>query len=368
MQVVPANEGKNSVEKTGFYYYLPRTEIVVDLSIEKSDKIKGPFSAYAPKYLGISNVISENTTQYEIVDIKISAVEEPDPEKIYFVSLPKKSKELVQKFKLSPKGVMEGLNIANDSVLVFSEKNNTNASIEEDYTAYDPSKYFATKNIIEKTDTTYEKIILDTMTITKQILTKNLVEKSMEAKAKDVSDYLAMIAENKMNLISGYQEIGYSRESLDLMIKELDQLRDDYMALFIGHENKQKLHYRFKFMPESSAKNTRIFLFNFSKQKGVNTDIQDSASQAKAYYLELMPSLTVTRIDPWLNVQQQETKHRGLYYNLPEQTKIMVVDDNDGSVAFETIVFISQFGKVAFLPLWVHKMELYPNGALKQLE
>lgn len=367
-EVLPAGDVKNAADKNGFFYFLPRTGVVVDITVEKTDKVKGPFASYAPKYLGISNVVSENTTTFEISDIKISAVEEPDPEKIFFVSFPEKKKGLQMKFDLTPSGILRGLNGPGDSLLNFSEKSNLSNHEEEDAATYDPSKYFATKNIIEKTDTTYEKIILDTMTITKQILTKNLVEKSMEAKAKDVSDYLAMIAENKMNLISGYQEIGYTRESLDLMIRELDQLRDDYMALFIGHENKQKLHYRFTFLPESTPKNTRIFLFNFSREKGVNTNPESKTTTAKSYFLELMPSLTVSRVDNLLQKQKSEMKHKGIYYNLPEKTKIMVVEDSEGMVAFETTVYISQFGKVAFLPLNIRKMELYPNGALKKAE
>lgn len=365
---MPASVSKNAADKNGFFYFLPRTGVVVDITVEKTDKVKGPFASYAPKYLGISNVVSENTTTFEIADIKISAMEEPDPEKIFFVSFPESKKSLPLKFDLTSTGILRGLNCAGDSSMSLSEKSNLASREEEDAAAYDPSKYFATKNIIEKTDTTYEKIILDTMTITKQILTKNLVEKSMEAKAKDVSDYLAMIAENKMNLISGYQEIGYTRESLDLMIRELDQLRDDYMALFIGHENKQKLHYRFTFLPESTPKNTRIFLFHFSREKGVNTNSNDSLANAKSYYLELMPSLTVSRIDDLLQKQKSDMKHKGVYYNLPEKTKIMVVEDSEGLVAFETTIYISQFGKVAFLPLNIRKMELYPNGALKKVE
>ena len=39
-------------EKKGFYYALPRTFIKIDVVVNKTEQIKGPYAEFAEKYLG----------------------------------------------------------------------------------------------------------------------------------------------------------------------------------------------------------------------------------------------------------------------------------------------------------------------------
>ena len=52
---------------------------------EQKENIKGPYSEYAYKYLGLKNIITENTTTYQISDVDINTASEPDPNQYYFV-------------------------------------------------------------------------------------------------------------------------------------------------------------------------------------------------------------------------------------------------------------------------------------------
>ena len=72
-------------KKNGIYYNLPKTIVTIDVTITKTEKIKGPYAQYAQKYLGISNVNTANTTSYEISDIALDTYSEPDSSQYYCI-------------------------------------------------------------------------------------------------------------------------------------------------------------------------------------------------------------------------------------------------------------------------------------------
>lgn len=366
-EVIPVSNEEALEKKQGFFYHLPRTVLSIDITVTKTDMIKGPFAAYSSKYLGISNVINENTSSYSISDISISTYAEPDPEKVFFVSIPKKFRQSDKlHFLMEENGIMAGFNVADDTI----HRLNNGALVRSNHEEYDAAnasfKYFATQNILEKTDTIYEKIILDTITIEKQILQRSLVEKSMEQKASDVADYLSLIAENKMNLLSGYQEVAYSIESMEFMLFKLEQMEQDYLSLFIGKTVTSTLTYHFEYVPNQSTKSSSIFLFCFDKKSGLN-EVQDSSNEDSGVYLELMPSMTTTRLTPIVNAHSGSKKAKGFYYNIPEKTKVLL-SMQAGEILYEANLPISQFGITTFLPVNIRKVVLFPRtGAIEKV-
>lgn len=366
-EVIPVNNEEVLDKKQGFFYHLPRTVLSIDITVSKTDMIKGPFALYSSKYLGISNVINENSTSYSISDISISTYAEPDPEKVFFVNIPKRYRQSDKlHFLMEENGIMAGFNINEDS----THRATNGALVRSNHEEYDAAnasfKYFATQNILEKTDTIYEKIILDTMTIEKQILQRSLVEKSMEQRASDVADYLSLIAENKMNLISGYQEVAYSIESLTFMLNELEKMEQDYLSLFIGKTVTSTLTYHFEYVPNQSTKSSSIFLFCFDKKEGLN-ESQDSNNEDSGVYLELMPSMTTTRLTPIVNSHSVSKGAKGIYYNIPEKTKVLL-STQQGDILYEANISISQFGITTFLPINLRKVVLFPRtGAIEKV-
>lgn len=367
-EVIPVTNEEALEKKQGLFYHLPRTVLSIDITVSKTDHIKGPFAAYSAKYLGISNVINENSSNYSIDDISISTYAEPDPEKVYFISIPKKFKKTDKlQFLLEENGVISGFNSADDSV----RQNNTSALVRSNHEEYDAAnasfKYFATQNILEKTDTIFEKIILDTMTIEKQILQHSLVEKSMEQKASDVADYLSLIAENKMNLLSGYQEVPYSLETIAFMLEKLEQMEQDYLALFTGKTVSSTLTYHFEYVPNASTKSSSLFLFSFDKKNGLS-EIADPENEENSVFIELMPSMTTTRLLPIVKMHASQKVKKGFYYNIPEKTKVFLNMQN-GEILYEANLQISQFGITSFLPVNIRKVRLFPRtGAIERID
>lgn len=51
-------------------------------------------------------------------------------------------------------------------------------------------------------------------------------------KAREAADMISRIRESRFNLITGYQETNFSRETMEYMDKNLQRMLQDYISLF----------------------------------------------------------------------------------------------------------------------------------------
>ncbi len=361
-QVYRLEQQQDFISKEGMFYFLPRTVINVEVTVEKTDYVKGPYAGFSAKYLGISNVITENKSEYSIVDIKVRTQNEPDPDKIFFIVFPKNNKKKNQlMISLKENGIIESINFHADSVNTQMQQVKY-ATVNEDFDEESqPFKMFINYNIMEQVDTLLEFIHLDTMTIEKHIYKKSLVEKDAEQRAKEASEYLIKLNEYKVNLLSGYQEVEYSESTLQYMVNSLEQMIHEYTSLFTGKTLNNTMTYSFTYTPEISVKNRSFFLFSIDKNKGLSDT--ESPDPSKNIYIELMPSLTTSKIAPFVSNQYENIKHRrGFYYNIPEKTKLILTKGRGESI-FESTVMVNQFGVVHFLPAKQYKILYFDNSA-----
>lgn len=354
MKVQKINGNDKLSNKAGLVYYLPKTAIYLDIEVKRSDFLKGPFAAYSSKYTGISNVITENRTEFRIEDIKINSAYTADTSNAFLITLPK-SKKHIPHFVFSEEGVLKSMNYGEDTL--FEEKKHQGTTTISEGNLYDPGefKYFATENIKVQTDTIYEKIVLDTITIEKQILEHSVIEKSDEDRAKDVADYLKLIDEYKLNLLSGYQEVAYSIETIDFMYQELDKLEKDYLSLFTGKEVEGTLHFRFAIVPDKQMPDTGTFLCSFDGYGGLSYEF-DSIYTARNIFFKILPS---GKTDVLSNIENKGKN--GIFYNIPDNTRF-VLFKGDNEVLFESNVSIAQFGKTLFMPANINALQ-FNNGS-----
>ena len=97
--------------KEGIFYALPRTNINIDVSIDRVENYKGPYGDYAMRYLGLKNVVESNSVEYRINYIRITTSAEPDPDQYYLINFSGKSdKNEVSNFlTLSESGLIVGV-------------------------------------------------------------------------------------------------------------------------------------------------------------------------------------------------------------------------------------------------------------------
>ncbi len=85
------NADLNINDKNGVFYALPRTFIKVEISVIKTEHFAGPYSEFAGKYLDLEDVATNNYNEYEITNVSLSTIAEPDPEHYYFVEFDEKT-------------------------------------------------------------------------------------------------------------------------------------------------------------------------------------------------------------------------------------------------------------------------------------
>lgn len=367
-QVYRIDEKEAFAKKNGVFYSLPKTVVNVKVTVEKVDRIRGPYAEFANTYLGIPSVITENQSSFNIVDIEVTTFSEADSEKIFFVSFPKKMNKNKQDFILSlqENGVISGLNISDELLGVKNKSYHTdNISNVSDFNAQQ-FKMFLNENILEKVDTLFEMIHIDTMKYEKQILKRSTVQKSIELKAKETSEYLIKLSEHKINLLSGYQEIAYNEESIKFMVNSIDQLIAEYTSLFTGKQNRSVLEYNFTIIPEKNNTGGK-FIFSLDRFRGFSDS--PSVNNASNIFVEFMPSMSTSKIAEAIEQQISNQKSlKGLYYNIPEKTKIVFYKGNN-EIVYESNILINQFGTINFLPAEQLKVKFYNNsGAIQMIK
>ena len=73
-----------------FMYFLPQTAFKVTITVQKNEQLRGYYSDFADKMLGISNVFSENKTTYLISKADIQSFIIPDSNLQFLVEMSKK--------------------------------------------------------------------------------------------------------------------------------------------------------------------------------------------------------------------------------------------------------------------------------------
>lgn len=362
--VLKVDKASEPPKSFGLYYSLPRNVITIDITVTKTDKIAGPYAAYASKYLGIKNALKTNTTSYDLTDIKINTYSEPDPDQFYFIDLGKmnatKSRSIMM--SLSEAGLIQDFNDNSDEA-VMQEKREEMKKDRIDYSQ--TFKYFADANLKELVDTLIEKISVDTLILEKQVLKRSLVEKTMEEKAKEAADFILHVQDQRFDILTGAQEVAYSEATISLMNNELKALEEEYMELFVGITNTSTFHYRYYYLPESEVYNASIPLFKFSTTMGI---MAEDASGGDLVFIKVDRARNTMNLEDFIakNNPEKEEK-RGLYYRIPEYSKFTIMQ-GDISKA-EASFLISQFGVIGYLPPKYTKLQLYPNtGAIRKID
>jgi len=369
-KVVPVTDDAKPSKRGGIYYALPQTVLIIDVTMTAIENIKGPYSDFAKKYLGLSNVITANNTIYKIHNINISSTSEPDSSQFYLIE--DKGKGFKKKTPL-----LLGLNESGIIQYINNNKDDSNIYIQPQIKTVNSLKptvgdyfiHYAGINLTEITDTIFEKVTKDTITFEKQILKKTLIEKTLEQRASDAADYILKLNESRYNLLSGMQEIPYSKEVMEYMCNNLENLEKEYLCLFTGSTKSKETLYRYYYTPSSSTPDITVPLFRFSDEDGV---IDLSNTRGQLVFMEVIKKRSTDVLNRYLiNTEKylqnkKINKYKGIFYRIPETARISVVSGD--RILTDTTMQISQYGPVTHLPLKNYKIRFWPNtGSIKTI-
>ena len=348
----------------GFYYALPRNFVRIDVVVNRTEQIKGPYAEFAEKYLGLSNVIKSNSTSYEISDIKLSTFDEPDPQQFYFVELQKNMLKKSNEFKLAL--TEAGLMVGTSGKIGASVAENVPVGSQVDETVYpDIFKYYGELNLFEKVDTLIEKVKHDSVTVEKMTFKRSMVEKTPEQKAKNAADFIIKVKENRFNLISGFQEVNYDKETFKYMNDELEKMENEYRKLFTGISFTKKITYSFYYLPKQEKPRDSMGLFRFSKLKGV---LDTTSGFGDLISLKIQKLANTDSLKDYVDKKAGiKSESHGLFYRIADYANITIMSATTETVHAKFL--IPQYGVITSMPAILSKTAFYKaSGGIKTVE
>lgn len=362
INVIHIKTGVDLGSKQGFYYSLPTTLILVEVDVLKSSHSAGPYAAFASKYLGLSDISTTDYNDYSIQGARLSGQSIPDPDQLYFVDiqgkLSKENKAVM--FSLSELGLATSVD---GSVALDKAKNGSAFFINRESDKSDFG-YFAESNLFEQIDTIIQKVLVDTVMVKKVHIDRRWIEMASEDKAVEAANKITKIREARYNLLSGYQEIPYSAGTLAYMDKQLEEMENEYLSLFIGTSHTENLHYTFYIKPEAALSSQKIPVFNFSERGGIKPA---SGAGGEVFSLQVKKLSSFGELQTIMDAREAQVpgKH-GFYYRIPVSVQFDL--DFSGGLSASALIPVNQYGAVVSLPPEVINVEFHPvSGGVKHM-
>lgn len=327
-KVFPVNNVPTRYEKSnGIVYTLPKTNLRIEIEVEKTQRIKGPFAAEA-HLVNLTNVILQNETTYRIKNMKIIEQGLPDETQSYLL-IPEGAMNILQ---LAPNGMIERIAF---SGAAFSELKTppTKTTIPTTFHA-------AAQESLPSLSTTpiYEKTFLE----------KGMYANKGNLSATEIAEKIKRIRDYQLDILSGSNEGTYLNTTVDFMYKQMDEIINGYLSLFTGTEKYSEETYSFDIVPERSliqkTENT-IPICTFSEKTGIGPITESTSSPM--IYLDLQePAKRSVLTKNTLLMSDLGNKGAGLVYRVPKLTHATL---SYGEKKFSYVVSVAQYGNLHIL-------------------
>ena len=298
-------QGNSTAEaQSAIVYALPKTELSVDVEIEKTTLKPGVYYQYSERYLATNQVILENKVSYRIKDITVKWHSIPDVRRTYSLMPDKKSN--LRLITVNAQGLLCGINVP------VTEKQ---------------QKINPTKSFVAETPTENKLLPLGE---------EYLMAGSTAKLAEGVAKQIYRIRESKMSLLTGdLEHLPADGASLNTMLRELNKMEKELTELFVGKTTVEVLKHSINVVPDS-ATNSKV-IFRFSALKGL---VPADDLSGNPYYISLIPDKSIVPVS-----EQRITKSQSaLYTVLPANTAVTIGDGV--KTLYNTKILIPQLGPV----------------------
>jgi len=339
-------------------YCLPKVVYEVEVTLECTRFIPGPYRNYAVQELGIKPEIMETGEEWTIGHIDVKPVYIPDGKAIYSVSAAGDYNPL--QLTLSAEGFLAGVAAGQGGVFQ-----------EETQMAYDSDDLPEEKVIDIMKLNTYNhlKEVLDTNYTFQEVdgVMKKIWDpivryapKTEKDNVKEAVSEIFRIRSERVKLLGAENEVPDGK-SLEIILREFDRMEENYLSLFMGKKEKRQIRRVFECSPKSGEE--AMVAFRFSPGEGVCDPKNVSAT---AYMLKLEEMVVPASVPV-----NGEAEGAAIYYRVPAVGELKLMRGKEELMSFRTIV--PQLGEIKKFPVEVIsneglKLEFYPRyGALKQV-
>ncbi len=309
-------------QHNGVYYSLPQTMLKLDFIIEEVELEKGPLSDYAANYFEMEDVVEYESTEYNLLDVKMSTVASPDPNAMFFVTMTNIRGGKTQ-FDMLPNGIIRSVGIGNAVDVEVAEPNQCKEPLPCIKEEEDDSENF---------------------------IPLIMAGKSYANIAKEVADKINEIRKAKFYLISGDVEMASNPETFKIMYKKLDALEKEYTSLFLGKRVAKKVVKTVYVVPNKAVSTQTVA--KFSESEGLTVGAGGSGDVITVQTTSFNTTKSINA--PSQSAIESMSYDNKVVYRVPEIAQVKVLFGN--TVLLEDRVSVSQLGTLSIAPMMNTKL------------
>ncbi len=350
VNIYPVAGSARKPDRNGVFFALPRTVVKITVTLREVETLRGPYAEYAQQLMGISGPVMQNTKEFDLADIRFETLAEPDPEHFYFMEVDEKTTKDERNISLSvtANGILRAVNSLSGS--------REQRIQQEEYKMLTDPRLFdfsASASLYRKVDTVIRVVTVDTATVRKRFFNTTFEEKPTEVKAREAADMVSRLRESRFNLLTGYQETSFSRETIEYMNKNLQKMEDEYISLFRGVRAERLLSFTYYMVPDENKLNQVVC--RISKEAGI---LEPGDSKGREVVLVARRSGVVAKTPAWAP-KPAETKATVIPYRIPDMVQLSV--RFSGKTYDERYLPLPQFGIVSQMPFLKNRIEFDPQ-------
>jgi len=323
-------------------YTLPQTMVRVKVDVTKTTVRRGPFYAFATKYLGLTNVPAADKTTYHISGLEISSYNVPDTNQIFLAKIDENSAQhfasLANNGHILSYYLLENLGAETLTNTNFFAPVHDNPSVI--YTDLTVKTYIS--DVVQAVE---ERVITeDTAFIMVTEYTKNQRLKTADEKAREAANFIIKLRNRQFKLLAGVADkVNFpDAASVEYMNAELNKLEDEYVALFTGKVFTDTTTYYFDMLPQNDSE-VKKTLFYFSEETGISL----SSYGGNPITVEVTKMGTTRLLEQYFEKNTEKVK-KGIVYRIPDDAIIKLMNRNT-ELAVKKLS-ISQFGALIIMP------------------
>ncbi len=317
MQVKVAPLGEDVLETQDQYLYaLPQTVLKVEVVYQEMKHVPGPFRDYAEKYLGITEVIRSNFSQWQILDVEVASHTELDPGMVFQVNVLEGDFNEALMHPLLEKGcILDGTGLVREEI-----KSPTLGSLVlRDYVSY--KDLGIESNFAERTETMYKTIVTDTSFVEVPVDRTITEQKSPSTKAKEAAEFILELRTRRFELLTGDYEVYPQGVAMKAALNKLDELEASYLTLFTGKTFGKTSRMAWFIVPESGGASSSYNLGMFSEQLGF---VPEDLLEGAPLKLSIQPLGKTADLGAYHAGSKIGGNSNLLYYRLPDVVDLRV--------------------------------------------
>lgn len=282
-------------------YALPRTVVRLQVQADVEQFHAGPYAKFAQKYLG-TEARSADASSCVVTDIKMTPLAEADQSRRYSV-VPGTSTSFLA---LTAQGLISvGAGAADDTQWRFPSPK-----------AADFTDKGLSSNLTSESTVLYRNVKGSSNVAVQQNM---VVEKSLDAKAKEAADMIFRLRAKKVQIVTGDTDATFSGEALGAAIAEIDRLEKEYLSLFVGYSDVQTQKMNFDVVPTLENKKQIYVAFRLSDSEGL---VSPDNVSGKPYLLEFVPATVPVSGE----ASRGAVKGNVAYYKIPAICAVKLTD------------------------------------------